>query len=79
MSAFGGKADIHRPGDDGARAAVPDETLLDLRCYVMPHRINQITARTPISTSVNTPAMIFTCVAALETRIEGVDDYSGMA
>jgi hypothetical protein len=45
----------------------------------MPHRINQITARTPISTSVNTPAMIFTCVAALETRIEGVDDYSGMA
>ncbi len=33
MSAFGGKADIHRP-DDGARAAVPDETLLDLRCYV---------------------------------------------
>lgn len=36
---FGGKADICRPGDDGA------ETLLDLRCYItrrrMPHRIKQ--------------------------------------
>ncbi len=31
MSAFGGrgKADIRRPGDDGARGAVPDEALLD--------------------------------------------------
>jgi hypothetical protein len=53
----------------------PDGTLLGLRHAQrrMPHRINQTTARTPLSTSVNTPAMIFTWVARLETSTRPCD------